>query len=194
MKKAQAQLIGYLLTILLGVIVVVSIIAILFYFYDISLRNEIRQGLKQIAVQISDSIVRLFEVAKASKAVPSNYSSVLISQISLNLPASISNRNYEIVLIAANPIWQTIQNFTIDSQNVSFVEITSGAKIIAKTTQDPIESIEYDVPNINVGLQGKSENGRNSKLSYYRYNINGTVYDKIVLGEADILINIENIS
>ncbi|MDI6798501.1 MAG: hypothetical protein QMD12_00680 [Candidatus Aenigmarchaeota archaeon] len=191
MGKAQAPLIQYLLTILLGIIVVVSVIAILFTLHAGFLRNEIRQGLRQIATQTSDSIVKLFETAKNSKTMPSNYSSVLISEVDLNLPARVSNRNYEIFLVASSPIWQTVENLTVDGQSISTIEINPGVKIIARTTQEPIESIEHDILNIGIGVQGRSENG--GKLRYYRYNINGTIHDKIILGEADILIDIESV-
>jgi hypothetical protein len=110
------------------------------------------------------------------------------------LPSHISRRNYEIFLVSGSQIWVNVINLTVESQNISSSIKTSGAKIVAKTTQDPFVTVEYDIPNIDVGVQGRSANGVDSKLSYYRYNFNGTVYDKIVLGSSDILIDITNVS
>ena len=194
MRKAQTQLIGYLITILLGIILLVSTIAIVVYFYEVSLRDEIRKELRELTLQTFDSILKLYEIGKNSNVNPNNYSSILIAESYLILPSSVSNRNYEIILVSPGLHWQTFSNFSVNGKNTSFVEETQVAKIIARTTQDPLEIVEKELPNINIELQGKCENGKEAKLRYYRYNINGSVYDKITLGKAEILINIENIS
>jgi len=194
MAKAQAKLIEYTLTILLSVLVMISIIAIAYTFYLNVLENEIRESLKQIALYTSDNIIKIYQTAKTVKAQPSNQTSILIKEIDLSLPTDISKRNYEVILVNPNPLWLTIRNFTIDGENVSTIVETSGPKVIAQTTQDPIIKVEHSLPNIDVNLQGKVENGREDKLRYYRYNINETIRDVAVLGEADILIDITNMS
>ncbi len=194
MRKAQAQLVGYLITILLGIVLLVSTIAIVVYFYEVSLRDEIRKELRELTLQTFDSILKLYEIGKNSNVNPNNYSSILIAESYLILPSSVSNRNYEIILVSPGLHWQTLSNFSVNGKNTSFVEETQVAKIIARTTQDPLEIVEKELPNINIELQGKCENGKEAKLRYYRYNVNGSVYDKITLGKAEILIDIENIS
>lgn len=190
--KGQAKFIEYILTILLGVIFLVIISSLIYVFYITSLKQEIRENLKQLALQVSNNILRAYETTQSSKAEPSNFTSILLSEMDLNLPTSVSRRNYEIFLISANPVWSTI-NFTIDNQSISTIVETPGAKIVAQTTQDPIVVVEHSLPNIDASVQGKSENGK-GKLSYYRYNLNGSIYDTVVLGEAEILIAITSIS
>lgn len=194
MAKAQAKLIEYTLTILLSVLVMISVIAIVYTFYINVLKNEIRESLKQIALQTSESIIKIYQTAKIVKAQPSNQTSILINEIELNLPTDVSKRNYEVILINPNPLWLNIRNFTIDGENVSIIVETSGPKVIVQTTQDPIIKVEHSLPNIDINLQGKIENGKDSKLRYYRHNINGTIKDSVVLGEADILIDITSMS
>jgi hypothetical protein len=97
-------------------------------------------------------------------------------------------------LVSSNPIWVNVKNFTVDGQNVSTTIKTSGAKVVAKTTQDPFVTVEYDIPNIDISMQGRSANGVESKLRYYRYNLDNIIYDKITLGSSDILIEITSTS
>jgi hypothetical protein len=118
----------------------------------------------------------------------------LVSEVNLNLPSQVGRKNYEILLVSASPIWSYITSFTVDGQNVTTVEQTPSSKIIAQTTQDPIVKVEFDIPNIDVLIQGKSENGENGVLKYFRYNFNSTIVDTIILGEPDIIIEITEIS
>ena len=190
MAKAQAKLIGYSLTILLSVILMISVTALVYSFYTSAIRTEISQSLNQIAASVSDSIVNMHKSSKATDFQPSNYSSILISEIGLSLPSEVAKRNYEVMLISPSSLWIGITNFTIDDQNVSSITDTSGPKIVVQTTQDPIVKVERSLPNMDVLLQGKSENGEDGELRYYRYNINGTIYDSVVLGKSDILMNV----
>lgn len=194
MAKAQARFIEYVLTILFSVLVVISISALVYTFYRASIEREVKGELKQLAIQTSDAVIKLYDTSKASKVLPSNYSSMMISEVKLNLPERVAKRNYEMLLISANPIWTSVSEITIDGQNVSSVKRTPGAKIVARTTQDPVVEIEYDMPNIDVAVQGRSENGANDVLKYFRYNYNTTIYDTVILGEPEILIRITSIS
>ena len=186
--------IEYILTVLFSVFVIASIIALVYSFYSTALRIEIREELKQLAVQTGDQIVKLYEIAKLSKATPSNYSSVLISEIDLKLPTDVSKRNYQLLLVSASPVWSSISTFYVNSKNATVIEETSGAKIIVQTIQSPIITVEQDIPNIDVAVMGVSKNGKDSKLRYYRYNINGNIYDTIVLGNSTMLITISSVS
>jgi len=192
--KGQAKLIGYVITILLTVIILTSITMLMYVFYNNTVKTEIEQSLRQLAIQTSDSIVRIYERVKDVSAQPGNYTTTLLHESELNFPTAVSNKNYEIILVTANPIWSNIKNITIGNTSITPVLKTSGAKVIAQTTQDPIVSVEIDIPNINVVVEGRSENGRGGKLKYYRHNINGTIYDIITLGEPGIIVSITNVS
>jgi len=127
--------------------------------------------------------------------IPENSSSVVISQISLNYPDSVSGKDFEVYLISSSDIWSAVKNVTIDGKNVNIKqEIDSGAKIIAKTIEKPYVSYEYDLPNIPIILQGKFRSGDNDTLSLVRYNDNGTIEDRVILGNSDILVGIKSIN
>lgn len=194
MTKGQAPFISHTLMILIGIFIIVSVSTLVTAFYLTALRNEIREGLRQMSVQTSDNIVRLYETSKSSGASPKNYTSILLGEVDLSLPDSVSKRNYEMSLVSPSQLWTQIQVFTSEGQNLTAITDTSGAKIMAQTTQIPKVKVEYDIPNIGINVFGKIENGKDDKLRYYRYNLNGTVYDAIVLGKADLLLTLTNVS
>ena len=192
--KGQTRLIGHILTILFSMLVLASISALIYTFYRAAIEKEVRTELTQVATQIKDNLIKIYDVGKNSKIQPSNYSSVLISETDLNLPDSVAKLNYEVDLITANPLYVDILSVTIGGVNVSGVKNTPGAKIIAKTTQDPIVNVEFDLPNFDTSVQGKVRNGVNDILGYYRHNENSTVYDTVILGQPDIIIRVTSIS
>jgi len=190
--KGQGEIIQYTITILLGVIVMVGVSLIIFNLYDRSIRADIEKSLNQVAGQTVDRILKLYEVGKNSKIEPTGNASVLIATDDLRLPDTVSNKNYEIVVIIANPLWANILNVTINNQSVINIINSPSAKVIARSVNDPIISVERDIPNIEATVQGRGD-PTNSKLSYYRYRLNGTIYDKIVFGDGTILIDISKI-
>jgi len=194
MQKGQAEIIEYVIIILLSVFLISAITIIVYNIYDSNLRSEIKDNLDQITLTTTDNIVKLYDQGKNSKATVAQDSSVKIAEINLNFPASISGRNYEVILTESNLIWQNIGNISIGGQEILPSLTTPGAKIIARTLQDPEVTVERDVPNIDISLQGRSKNGQNCTLSYYRYNSSSIVTDKIVLGKEEIFIKIESIS
>jgi len=192
--KGQSRFVGYMLTVLLSVLVLVSISALVYGLYRTALEREVTAELTQMATQVKDNVIKIYESGKNSKIQPSNYTSVLITDIDLNLPDNVAKLNYEIDLITASSLYSYITAATIGGVNVSGVKDASLAKIIAKTTQDPIIKVEFDLPNIDIIIQGKVRNGLNDFLRYYKYNQNSTIYDTVILGQSDIIIRINSIS
>ena len=189
--KGQSELIQYTITILLSVIILISASLIIFTLYDSAVKADIRSSMQQIAAQTADRILKLYEVGKSSRIQPAN-TSVLIAQDSLRLPATISDRKYEIDLIPSSLIWSNIINTTVNNQSALTIINSPSAKVVVKTLSDPIISISYNLPNIDVTVQGKGD-PTNSKLYYYRYNVNSTTFDKIIFGDQSILIDIQSI-
>ena len=72
-------------------------------------------------------------------------------------------------------------------------ETASSAKVIAKTTQRPIITYEYDVPNVPIKLQGKYSSGDDDTLRLIRYNYNGVLEDTIILGNSTLVIGVSSI-
>jgi len=194
MTKGQAQIIEYFFTILFGLLLLSSITLIAFTYYNNTIKQQVQGSLRQVAVQISDAVSRVYQTAKDSKNSPSNSSSLLLYKLDVPLPNQVSKRNYEVILVSSSTIFSTVVNITVDNKLVVPRVLSSGAKVIARTLQDPIETVELDIPNVDVQVQGKVTNGVNSTLRYYRYNLNGTIFDSIVIGPYDILINPSTVS
>lgn len=192
--KGQSKFIGYMLTVLFSIIVLGSITSLIYAFYRTAIEGEARVELSQIATQIKDNLIKLYEIGKDSKVQPTNYTSILISEIDLSLPDNIARLNYEVDFVTATGLYSTITAATLAGQNISGVSDTSVAKIVAKTTQEPIVKVEFDLPNLDLRIQGRVENGQSDVLKYYRHNENLTVFDTVILGESDIIIRITEIS
>ena len=193
-SKGISPLISYILTILFSILFLGSIAALVFTFYQISLRNVLREGLRQVAVQTSDGVIRLYENSRVINTRPSNFTSLILGQIELELPAEISKRNYEVLLVSSNPLWSQLTNLTIGNSPIASITSAGGAKIIARSTQDPLVSVELDVPNFEPIVQGRSQNGIMATLKYFRYNLNGTTIDAIILGQSDIITKIDKVT
>jgi len=192
--KGQSKFIEYMMTVLLSVLVLAGISALVYSFYRNAVEKEAKTELTQIATQIKGSLIKVYDAGKGSKIQPSNYTSVLISEVDLNLPYSIARFNYEVELVSATSLYSYITATTLNGTNVSSAKDSSVAKIVARTTQEPIVKVEFDLPNLDLTVQGKIKNGLNDVLKYYRYNQNNTVYDTVILGEPDIIIRINSVS
>lgn len=197
--KAQSSFYEYIIIILIGMFVLISISAMFISLQNAAIEKNIRTSLTQLAIQTSDSIVKLYDTSKDSRASPSTNSSVQLSAMDLNFPSDVSNRNYRIELVSANGIWSqtgsvNVGGVNITATNGSLIETTFAAKIVAESLQSPLVKVEYVIPNIPVVLQGFSENGMQNNLKYYRINFNGTVTDRIVLGNSSSLIDLRVVS
>jgi len=193
--KGISRFVDYSFIILSGFVVMTLFTVLIYGYYNHVLKANIQVSLKEISAQTSDSILYLYNQAKESDASPKNSSSVILSSIDLKYPNQISGKNFEVELISSPGIWNQITNITINNANATILkETSSGAKIIAKTKQDPIISYEYDVPNVPIRLQGKYTPGGNDTLSLVRYNYNGTVEDVIILGNSSVIIGITSIN
>lgn len=194
MKKGQAEIVENVITILFGIIILAAITTIAYNIYTSQLGDEIENNLKQIGVDLSKNILKLYETGKNSEYSPGTNESVKLAELDLKLPSQVSGRNYEVILVEANPLWIQVSNITIGGQFPVSVVTVPGAKVILRTTQSPIVSVEYEFPNIDVPVEGRSENGLDSNLAYYRYDFDGVEKDSIVLGGYDIIIDTVSVS
>lgn len=191
--KGQSRLVSYMLTVLFSILVLTSISALVYTVYRAALEREVRAELTQIATQTKDNLIKIYDSGKNSKIQPTNYTSVLIIEADLNLPDGVAKLNYEVDLISAGSLYSYLTAATIGGVNISGTRDASAAKVIAKTTQDPIVALEFDLPNLDISIQGKIRNGLNDVLRYYRYNQNSTIYDAVILGQSDIIIRVTDI-
>ena len=180
---------------MLGFSIVTVFSTLIYGYYDQVLKSSIITSLKQVAMQTSVSIVELYDLANENDVIPEISSSITLSNIYLNYPDEVSGKNFEVELTSSPGIWSFVTNITIDDEIAEIKkETSSGAKIIAKTTQRPFVSYEYNFPNLPIILQGKFSSGENDTLRLVRYNYNGVVEDRIILGESDIIVGISSIS
>lgn len=192
--KGQSAILEYVLSVILGVLVFMSVVALFLGFYNNLIENEIRDELKQVVFQTSDSVLRLYDAGKSSKAAPTNNTVLLISELDLNLPVKVAKRNYEMTLQPTPTTSSVVSTITVGNRNVSFVRKISGAKLVARTTEDPIVKVEYGLPNLDASVQGSIFARGNATLRFYRYNSNSTIYDTIVLGDSYIIIRVTSVT
>jgi hypothetical protein len=179
---------------LFGFTILILFSSLIYSFYEQVQKTSITSSLKQLSIQTSNGIIKLYGLSKEFKTNPVNSTSIIISNISLNYPEKVGDKNYEVELLSSPGIWNSINNFTIDGENVTIIKETeSSSKIIARTTQRPFVTYEHDMPNIPIVLQGKFRSGENDILRLVRYNYNGTIEDRIILGQSDIIIGITSI-
>lgn len=194
MQKGQTELFEYILTFLFGLIILAAVSTIIYSLYSNALSQDMTNSMNEVSLEVSDAILKLYQQGQQSTASPANSTSILIATLNLNLPSKISNRNYEVDLFPITPLFGVFTNITLSGRNFTYVIQTSGAKIVVQSTENPKIAVTKDLPNINLNIQGTITDGVNATLNYYRYNINGTVYDKIVLGGQPIIIDINKIS
>ena len=192
--KGISQFISYTFLILLSFVALTIFVTLIYGYYNHITRTNIQVSLKQVAAQTADNILYLYDQGEESDAAPTNSASIILSSVDLNYPNQVGNRNFEVELVSTPGIWNVVTKFTIGGANATIrKESTSGAKIIAKTTQKPIESYEYAVANVPIKLQGKYRSGDDDILRLVRYNYNGTLEDIIILGGSSIIIGITSI-
>jgi len=180
--KGVSPLVSYVLAVLLATVVVTAVVLLVNAFYSIIIQDEIRRELTQVAAQTSSKITEIYSISKVSKASPANSTAVLLAESELNLPSQVVSRNYKVTLLSATQVTSILINLTVSGQNTTSASESQTGKVVAETTEDPIISVEYDVPSIDVDIQGRSENPSNTTLRYYRYNPNGTITDAILIG------------
>ena len=193
--KGLSRFVTYSLIILSSFVALTFFTTLIYGYYNRVLKTNIQVSLKQIAGQTTDNILYLYNQAKEFDATPTNSTSITLAVIDLNYPNQVVDRNFEVELVPSPGIWNVITGLTINNANATIrKESTSGAKIIAKTTQKPIVSYEYDVANIPIKLQGKYRSGGSDTLRLVRYNYNGILEDVIILGNSSIIIGITSIN
>ncbi|TAL48024.1 hypothetical protein EPN87_01600 [archaeon] len=190
--KGISSFIEYTLVIMLGIVLVTAVTLVAYSFYDTAVKTAIKGELRQIAVQTSESVVKIYEIGKNSQTNPPINSTMQIATLSIPLPRQLAGKNYKITLIPSGSLWATVSNITMNQIPVSYVGITT-SKVVTETTQEPLLSSSQDMPNIDVAIEGSSL-VTNSTLTYYRYNINGNITDAIILGTSNIFIQLTGVS
>ena len=185
--KGISSIIGYTLALLISVVVISVITILIFNIQDQIIEDQVRRDLTQVSSQTSEKITDLYTLTRFSKTTPGNSTSILLADVSLNLPSDVADRSYRLKLLSAAQVLSQIENVTMGGENVTTQNNPPLGKIIAETTEEPFVSVEYNIPSIDIDIQGSVGDPNNATLKYYRYNPNGTVLDVIVLGDPQLL-------
>jgi hypothetical protein len=188
--KGQATLIGYVTTVAFSVVIIVGISAFFFNYYNSVLRNEINQEFTQIAGQTSYSIAKLYSMAKDTDFIPKNHSSILLSELNLNLPEKIGTRNYELRLDSSDNVLSFISSLNDAGFQISPGFYGTSPQIHGITDRNPIVEFNLDIPDTDIIVQGKTNGGPNSTLRFYRYNLNDDIFDLILLDESYLEVSL----
>jgi len=192
--KGVSSFIKYSLTVLIGFLILTFFVALINNYYKQVSESNLKEGLKEVALQTANAITQLYDVAKKTNARPENSSSITISSMNLNYPDNINGKSFEVDLVSSPGIWNLVMNITINGKNVTIMkETNSGSKVIVKTIQKPFVEYEYELPNMPLILEGKFKSGGNSTLKLVRFNFNGTINDCIILGDSSIIVGVTNI-
>ena len=192
--KGVSNFIKYSLTVLISFLILTFFVALINNYYKQVSESNLKEGLKEIALQTANAITQLYDVAKKTNARPENSSSITISSMNLNYPDNINGKSFEVDLVSSPGIWNLVMNITINGKNVTIMkETNSGSKVIVKTIQKPFVEYEYELPNLPLILEGKFKSGGNSTLKLVRFNFNGTINDCIILGDSSIIVGVTNI-
>lgn len=192
--KGQAEIVDYIFSIALSVVVFVSVVAVSYSIYRQQLSTETTNELRQVVLQTSDSILKMYDAAKLSTANPSNGTVVMLSQIQLQLPNQVAQRNYKLILQSTTSQVPVITSITAGGDNVTFVRQTSGTIIVAETVDNPVVTQQIVLPNVGAFAEGVFTSGGNATLTYYRYNFNGTSYDTVLLGGPSLILHVTSVS
>ncbi len=192
--KGVSSFIKYSLTVLISFLILTFFVALINNYYKQVSESNLKEGLKEVALQTANAITQLYDVAKKTNARPENSSSITISSMNLNYPDNINGKSFEVDLVSSPGIWNLVMNITINGKNVTIMkETNSGSKVIVKTIQKPFVEYEYELPNMPLILEGKFKSGGNSTLKLVRFNFNGTINDCIILGDSSIIVGVTNI-
>jgi hypothetical protein len=191
--KGVSKFVEFVITIALSVLLLTVVGSLLFSYYSTTLQENIRRELRDVGLLVSNSILRLYESSKNSKLFPNLNQSILLSSLKLELPERVSNRRYEVVIVSKLGIWGILESLEIDNQSVITIYEPGKVLILARTLENPEIEVKVEVPNIEAYLQGRTQGGE-TYLYYYRHNFNSTIYDRILLGQQDFWVEIEEVS
>ncbi len=165
-SKAVSPLLSHSLFMAVGIVLLIFMSSLVWYIYTKSIEQSIKTELKQFSETLAGEIIKLRSLNPDINPEPNT--SLLLGSFSIQLPDKSGGRSYTLTL------------YESDSDK---------ARIVARAGD--IE-VEYPLYNLEIKMQG-SDDGGAAVLEYYRYNFNGTIEDKITLGQPKILIAIEGI-
>jgi hypothetical protein len=190
-RKGQGELNEYVITFLIGILVMAVIYSLVISVYNNQIKREIYDELNQLELQTSNSIIKLYNAGYSYSENIDNNTAVLLGSLDLKYPIKVARRSYEIMLVSSNLLYSTLNV----SENITNMgqQSYSGPKIVGRSVETPTVEVIVNVPNIDAVLQGSIFNGLNSILSLYKANINGTIKNMITLGNVSLFASITGI-
>ena len=193
--KGLSKFIEYTFITLFGFILLTVISTVLYDFYDNSRDSNTIFALKEIALQTSNGITKLYETSIDSNAEPMVNESIIVATINMEYPSKILDRDYEILLISSPGIYVDISEVIVDEEEEEVtLETSSHPKVLVRTTDGSDIEYEQVVNNIPIEIEGSYTPGDNSTLSYIKYNDNGSEEEIITFDNTQLLIGVDSVS
>ncbi|MEM5836479.1 MAG: hypothetical protein QW451_01030 [Candidatus Aenigmatarchaeota archaeon] len=155
MEKGQNEIVEHTIVVFLSIILVSSIFLLMSQIYSTNLKFGVEKELERIGRNLLVVISEIYTTSEKLDYLPKENESLKLVEIRLKLPSNVANRNYEI-------------SFSSDQK-----------KMILKTLQAPEIVVEIELPNFGMEFKGRSRNGLNSTLSFYRMNLNGEIKNSV---------------
>ena len=155
--------------------------------------SKISEEFELIAQQLLTAIARFAELGRQNPIKPKVNETLLLGVFDLQLPARAVGKSYEIKMISRGKIWVNVRNFTFDGGEVSYLGEGPNAKIAMRTLEEPEISFEQPLPNFGIEVEGTFKSGLPGVMRYYRYDINGEVFDAIILSSY-LVIHLEKLN
>ncbi len=171
--RGISPLVSHSIFIAVGVVVLILMSALAWYFYDTYIKESIRSELNKNLHMLAGEIAELYRL-RSSPVAPAANRSVMLGDTVLEFPEKVAGRNYIIELQHAGGIWVS----NLSEGNISYDSVT----LIGKT-YTPEVTVNYTLFNIDASVQGYTRGGKTS-LRYFRINTNGTIRDIIALGDS----------
>jgi hypothetical protein len=144
---------------------------------------KIEEELELILQKTASSIIRFNELGEQNPLKPKPNETITLGVYNLALPERAAGKNYELYVISRSDLWANIRNFTSDELLSYDAEVPS-AVLVARALE--VEA-RLGLPNLKAELQGMYRSGDLPYLRYYRYDLDGRVYDGIVLSSYLVL-------
>lgn len=184
--KGVSPFISTAFAVLFGIVLMSAVILTLSGVQTSGIERTIQDQLTVTTREMGTEVLDVYSSLKSYQKNLENNSIVLVKEIDVSLPAEIGTNNYKIQLEEPQDILLAIVQFYIDGIAVNTTSTRPTARLVSESSNVQVENKLY---NIDVGLQGITKGGL-TKIRGYKYNVNGTTRDKIVLGDDSIIIGI----
>jgi len=187
--KGASPIVTYLLIAFVAFISLSLLTSLILSYYRNLSKSLTLSAFKQLAIYTSSEIAKMYNENSKSLAQPEINSLIVLSNETLNYPSKINGNTYKVEFVSNLGLWSFVSH-NLSSSNLE----NSGNKILFRTLQDELIEYYFDLPNMQLEFQGSFESGEKPVMFYVRYNYNGTVRDRLILGESNVIVGLVGVN